>query len=59
MCIARKSPFELVRVVVVNGAPAIYWRQGQDRGIVALACDGDRIAAVYLLGNPDKLRAFP
>jgi RNA polymerase sigma-70 factor (ECF subfamily) len=58
MGVARKSPFESVRVVVVNGAPAFLWRRGEDRGLVALACDGDRIAAVYLLGNPDKLKDF-
>ena len=58
MGVARKAPFDSIQAVLVNGAPALLWRRGKARGVLALACDGDRIAAVYLLGNPDKLHSF-
>ncbi len=48
------------RVLEVNGAPAIVtFRHGAPLSVVSLDVDGDRITAIYIVSNPDKLHRLP
>jgi RNA polymerase sigma-70 factor (ECF subfamily) len=44
--------------VWVNGLPGFVLGSGDDREVLALAFDGARLAAIYSVRNPDKLRAL-
>jgi RNA polymerase sigma-70 factor, ECF subfamily len=46
-----------MHVATVNGEPGLHVRvHGQLAGVMSVALDGDRIAAVYVVVNPDKLQ---
>ncbi|WP_205007899.1 sigma-70 family RNA polymerase sigma factor [Sphingosinithalassobacter portus] len=53
----RKYGSQLVRTTFINGLPGFVTREGD--GVLqttALDIDGDRIRAIYIMRNPDKLR---
>jgi hypothetical protein len=48
-----------VDVVEVNGAPALMIHVGgQAAVVVSLGVDQGRVHAIWITGNPDKLRPF-
>jgi RNA polymerase sigma-70 factor (ECF subfamily) len=54
---AETGPWELVRVGRINGLPGFVTREAD--GILqttALLIEDGRIAAIYLVRNPDKLK---
>jgi RNA polymerase sigma-70 factor, ECF subfamily len=57
--IAGKNAGHDIRVVpmLINGrAGALLYMDGEIDSTLSMAIDGERIAAVYLVRNPDKLR---
>jgi RNA polymerase sigma-70 factor (ECF subfamily) len=47
-------------LVEVNGAPGLLtWRDGQPDSVTSLDVRDGRIAAIYVVRNPDKLRCLP
>ena len=49
-----------VRPLLINGsAGALLYMDGEIDSTLSVAIDGDRIAAIYLVRNPDKLRHAP
>ena len=50
----------VVRPAELNGQPGLisYWR-GKPRTALAFDVVGDRIQTIYIIANPDKLRALP
>ena len=45
------------RVVCLNGQPAaVSFLEGHPHSVVLVELDGERIRALYVLSNPDKLR---
>ena len=59
--IAAKNAGHEVRVepAMINGAiGALLYLDGELDNTMSLATDGDRIAAIYVVRNPDKLAAF-
>jgi RNA polymerase sigma-70 factor (ECF subfamily) len=51
------SPQDEVRRATVNGLPGVVrFRDGRAQGVLALGIAGGRIQAVFVIGNPDKLR---
>jgi RNA polymerase sigma-70 factor (ECF subfamily) len=60
--IAGKNAGRDIRVVpiLINGrAGALLYMDGEIDSTLSVAIDGERIAAVYLVRNPDKLRHAP
>jgi RNA polymerase sigma-70 factor (ECF subfamily) len=58
LALARKVGHRITsRPTRLNGQPALVWYEGE-RLVTAMVLDvdGDRIAAVYIVRNPDKLR---
>ena len=58
----RKQAGQDVRLepAMINGAAgALLFIDGEFDQTISLAIDGDRIAAIYLVRNPDKLRHMP
>jgi RNA polymerase sigma-70 factor (ECF subfamily) len=54
---AETGPWELIRVGRINGLPGFVTREAD--GLLqttALLIEGDRIAGIYMVRNPDKLR---
>ncbi len=44
------------QLIEVNGAPGLLtWRDGRPDSVTSLAIEGGRIAAIYVVRNPDKL----
>jgi RNA polymerase sigma-70 factor (ECF subfamily) len=44
------------QLIQVNGAPGLLtWRDGQPDSVTTLALRDGRIAAIYVVRNPDKL----
>ncbi|MGH2893582.1 MAG: RNA polymerase sigma-70 factor, partial [Solirubrobacteraceae bacterium] len=41
--------------IMVNGAPGLLLKIGQDRSVVAVSVDGGRITSLDVIRNPDKL----
>jgi RNA polymerase sigma-70 factor, ECF subfamily len=58
--IAKRFESLTARMVTVNGAPGLWLARadGTPYGLIALGFspDGERVAAIYMLRNPDKLR---
>ncbi|MBB5222939.1 RNA polymerase sigma-70 factor (ECF subfamily) [Amaricoccus macauensis] len=53
----RKNASTLLRTVFVNGLPGFITREADgELQTTALEIEGDRIAAIYVVRNPDKLR---
>jgi RNA polymerase sigma-70 factor (ECF subfamily) len=60
--IARKNASRELRIVptTVNGtAGALLYLDGEIDHTLSMAIDGERIAAIYVVRNPDKLRHVP
>jgi RNA polymerase sigma-70 factor, ECF subfamily len=60
--IAGKNAGADIRMVpmLINGiAGALLYMDGEIDSTLSMAIDGDRIAAIYLVRNPDKLRHAP
>jgi len=60
--VANKNANRDVRIVpmIINGtAGALLYLDGEIDHTVSMAIDGERIAAIYLVRNPDKLRHAP
>lgn len=54
--ILKSHPSTLLRVVRINGLPGFITREADgELQTTALEIDGDRIAAIYVMRNPDKL----
>jgi RNA polymerase sigma-70 factor (ECF subfamily) len=51
----RAGPSRLVRYTFVNGLPGFITDEGDGLQTTALLIEGDRIKAVYVMRNPDKL----
>ena len=49
-------PSRLVRFTFINGLPGFVTEEADGLQTTALLIDGDRIKAVYVMRNPDKLR---
>jgi RNA polymerase sigma-70 factor (ECF subfamily) len=48
------------QMIVVNGAPGLLtWRDGQPDSVTSVAVREGRIAAIYVVRNPDKLAYLP
>ena len=46
--------------MMINGnAGALLYLDGEADHTVSMAIDGERIAAIYIVRNPDKLRHLP
>ena len=55
--LSRQGTGELIRYALVNGLPGFVTREGDGMlQTTALLIDGDRIKAIYVMRNPDKLR---
>ncbi|MBU0555911.1 MAG: sigma-70 family RNA polymerase sigma factor [Alphaproteobacteria bacterium] len=53
----RKHGSQLVRTVMINGLPGFVTREADgELQTTALEIEGDRIVAIYVMRNPDKLR---
>jgi RNA polymerase sigma-70 factor (ECF subfamily) len=54
-------PHDLVqRIVRVNGEPGVIsYHHGLPFSVLTLHCAGEKIQAIYLITNPDKLRSVP
>lgn len=53
----RKYGSDLVRTTTINGLPGFVTREADgELQTTALEIDGDRIVAIYIVRNPDKLR---
>jgi RNA polymerase sigma-70 factor (ECF subfamily) len=50
------APTKLVRYTFINGLPGFVTEEADGLQTTALLIDGDRIKAVYVMRNPDKLR---
>jgi RNA polymerase sigma-70 factor (ECF subfamily) len=62
MGIARKNAGRDIRIVpmTINGAAgALLYMDGEIDHTLSMAIDGDKIAAIYIVRNPDKLRHAP
>ena len=60
--VANKNAGRDVRIVpmMINGnAGALLYLDGEADHTVSMAIDGERIAAIYIVRNPDKLRHLP
>ncbi|GAA2356533.1 RNA polymerase sigma-70 factor [Nonomuraea africana] len=58
--LTRRYAIEEVRVLDVNGAPALWFRSGGEPQIAAVDLRDGLIRGVYAIRNPDKLRCgFP
>ena len=60
--LAAKNPGHDIRVepAMINGAiGALLYLDGELDNTMSMAIDGDRIAAIYIVRNPDKLRHAP
>ena len=59
--IAKRFEPLTARAVTVNGAPGLWLahRDGTPYALIGLgfSADGERVAAIYAMRNPDKLRA--
>ncbi len=55
--LARKyrDEFHLLETVTVDGQPALVTAMGTTSQVTVLAIEGDRVAAIYIVRNPDKL----
>lgn len=49
-------PTKLVRYTFINGLPGFVTEEADGVQTTALLLDGDRIKAIYVMRNPDKLR---
>ena len=59
MAIAKlleSRPSRLVRYTFINGLPGFVTREADGLQTTALLIDGERIKAIYVMRNPDKLR---
>ena len=55
--LSRQGTGELIRYALVNGLPGFVTREADGMlQTTALLIDGDRIKAIYVMRNPDKLR---
>ena len=52
----KERPSRLVRYTFINGLPGFVTEEADGLQTTALLIDGDRIKAVYVMRNPDKLR---
>jgi RNA polymerase sigma-70 factor (ECF subfamily) len=52
----KKMPSKLVQYTFINGLPGFITEEVDGLQTTALLIDGDRIKAVYVMRNPDKLR---
>ena len=52
----RDTPSKLVQYTFINGLPGFVTEEVDGLQTTALLIDGDRIKAVYVMRNPDKLR---
>jgi RNA polymerase sigma-70 factor (ECF subfamily) len=53
----RKHPSTLIRTGLINGLPGLVTREADGEiQTTALEIEGDRIVAIYVVRNPDKLR---
>ena len=52
----KERPSKLVRYTFINGLPGFVTEEADGLQTTALLIDGDRIKAVYVMRNPDKLR---
>jgi RNA polymerase sigma-70 factor (ECF subfamily) len=52
----RDKPGKLVRYTFINGLPGFVTEEADGLQTTALLIDGDRIRAVYVMRNPDKLQ---
>jgi RNA polymerase sigma-70 factor (ECF subfamily) len=50
------EPTKLVRYTFINGLPGFVTEEADGLQTTALLIDGDRIRAIYVMRNPDKLR---
>jgi RNA polymerase sigma-70 factor (ECF subfamily) len=60
--LAGKTAGRVIRVepTMINGSiGALFYMDGELDHTLSLSIDGDRIAAIYLVRNPDKLRYAP
>ena len=60
--VMRKNAGHEIRIepATINGSfGALLFLDGEFDQTISLAIDGDRIAAIYLVRNPDKLRHVP
>lgn len=56
----EKAAFTATRLAVVNGQPGLVaYRGTTPRAAIAFQWDSGRIRAIYLVGNPEKLRRVP
>jgi RNA polymerase sigma-70 factor (ECF subfamily) len=56
----ERAAFTVTRPVFVNGLPGfLAYRGTTPRAAVAFDTDGERICAIYLVANPEKLRRLP
>ncbi len=57
LALPRKEGADRIEVLELNGQPAVVtWLGHRLTNAVSLCFDGDRVAAVYVQRNPDKLR---
>ena len=52
----RDMPSKLVRYTFINGLPGFVTMEADGLQTTALLIDGERIKAIYVMRNPDKLR---
>lgn len=52
----KERPSRLVRYTFINGLPGFVTEEADGLQTTALLIDGERIKAVYVMRNPDKLR---
>ena len=60
--LAAKNASHVIRVepAMINGAiGALLYLDGELDNTMSMAIDGDKIAAIYIVRNPDKLRRLP
>jgi len=62
LALAAKNADRDIRIepIMINGtAGALLYMDGEVDHTISVAIDGDRIAAIYIVRNPDKLRHVP